>query len=159
MTTGIHLNPCLQSTLPETHALLLRGPLVIHDAIRSLTLHGSRGLGGHPRPDSDMDLALIVDEKRLGGDVEPESLLRDVLQTALTGWNGRVEVDLAAIYDREKCGLNCLSAVEHNFHGCARTTDCMGACKIQRGFNGYVDTRDLDCREMQPSMVIWERNI
>jgi hypothetical protein len=158
MTTAIHFNPRLQSLLPETHALLLGGPLVIHDAIRSITLHGSRGLGGYPRPDSDIDLALIVDEKRLCGHVEPESLLRDVLKTTLAGWKGRVKLDLAAVYDRDKCGLKCLTVAEYDFHGCARTNDCMGAYKIQRGFNGQVNTRDLDCRKMQPSLVIWEKN-
>ena len=156
MITVVNFNPRLQNYLSDTHALLLSGPLVIHDSVRAITLHGSRGLCGHPRPDSDIDLALIIDEKRLNGHVEPESLLREVLETTLEGWNGRVEVDLAAVYDREKCGLKCLTVIEHNFHGCARTIDCMGVYKIQRGFNGYVDTHELDCRKMQPSMLIWD---
>ena len=50
----------LSSHLPETHAILAAGNLVVHDGVEAITLHGSRGPSGGARVDSDIDLALVV---------------------------------------------------------------------------------------------------
>ena len=157
MQTLATFSPQAALEVPETRALLLQSHLAIHDAVRRITLHGSRGLGGHPRPDSDIDLALIVDLPPPGEPAAAGALLRAVLDTTLAAWTGRVELDLAAVFDRRRCGLRCLAGDGHDFADCEQTRDCLGVFKIQRGFNGFVDARDVDCRKMQPHLVIWER--
>ena len=58
--------------------------------VYQVTLEGSRGLAGGHRPDSDIDLTLIVDVAHLPP-AEPEraELLRAVLQTTLSNWRWR----------------------------------------------------------------------
>ena len=59
------VNPALAEQLPDTHALLMRAGLCIHDAVQRVTLHGSRGPRGGAHPDSDPDLCLVVDSRSL----------------------------------------------------------------------------------------------
>ena len=53
--------PDLAALLPETAQLLRAANLTVDDAVRQVTLEGSRGLARRNRPDSDVDLTLIVD--------------------------------------------------------------------------------------------------
>lgn len=140
---------------PETHRLLMAGGLALHEAVVRVTLHGSRGLSGSPRPGSDIDLALVVDRTRVQLAADPEALLTDVLATTRANWSGTVELDLAAVFDRCGCGLGCLANVHFDFAACPATSGCLGVFKLQRGFSGMVDPAQVDCLKMQPSLTLW----
>ena len=152
-------HPRLETELSETHALLMAGGLAVHEAVARITLHGSRGLAGSPRPDSDIDLALVVTDSALRSAAGPEALLKDVLLTTLAAWSGPVELDLAAVYDRNGCGLGCLTNASFDFSCRPSATGCLGVYKLQRGFTGTVDPAMVDCRKMQPCLTIWERKM
>jgi hypothetical protein len=103
-------------------------------------LSGSRGLGGRPRPDSDVDLSLVVAHSALpASEAEREHVLRDVLETTLSTWHGSVECDLAAVYDLRSCGLRCLEGQRDAPPTCAYNEQCrFGLYKLQKGFSGEV---------------------
>ncbi len=151
--------PQLMTRLPETHRLLLAGGLSVHEAVARVTLHGSRGLAGSPRPDSDIDLGLVVDDRFLCPAADAGALLDAVLAATRDSWRGSVELDLAAVFDRSGCGLNCLKIENFDFAACPATTGCLGVYKLQRGFTGTVDPVLVDCRKMQPCLTIWERKM
>jgi hypothetical protein len=152
-------SPDLVRLLPATHALLLASNLVVHPAVERVTLEGSRGLGGYPRPDSDVDLSLVVGWGGLPAD-EParETLLRAVLATTLDSWRGPVECDLAAIYDERSCGLRCFSGERHQAPECPAGGTCrFGIYKIQRGMNGCVPWDIIRVDLLYPLLEIWWR--
>lgn len=151
--------PQLITRLPETHRLLLAGGLSVHEAVARVTLHGSRGLAGSPRPDSDIDLGLVVDNRFLRAAADADALLDAVLAVTRDSWRGSVELDLAAVFNRSGCGLNCLKIENFDFAACPATTGCLGVYKLQRGFTGTVDPVLVDCRKMQPCLTIWERQL
>ena len=86
----------LEILLPETYTLIMSSNLTVHPGVSRVTLHGSRGLAGGFRLDSDIDLTLIVDAP-CGPDME--SQLQDVLETTLNHWQGSIEPDLAVVFD------------------------------------------------------------
>ena len=159
MNSILPFHPQLMVRLPETHRLLVAGGLSVHEAVAQVTLHGSRGLAGSPRPDSDIDLGLIVDDQFLRSAADPNALLNAVLSATRDSWRGSVELDLAAVFDRSGCGLGCLTDAAFDFANCPATTGCLGVYKLQRGFHGYVDPATVDCRKMRPCLTIWERNL
>jgi hypothetical protein len=158
----IHLTdflPDLVRLLPATHALLLASNLVVHPAVERVTLEGSRGLGGHARPDSDVDLSLVLCWGALPAE-EParETLLRTMLAITLDAWHGPVECDLAAIYDERKCGLRCFAGERHQAPECPAGGTCrFGIYKIQRGMNGYVPWDIIRVDLLYPLLEIWRR--
>jgi hypothetical protein len=156
MRTMITFNDRLAHELPRTHALLTDGHLVVHNAVKRVTLHGSRGLSGHPRPDSDIDLALVLDAQALAEPPNRNRLLREVLETTLNEWKRTTNLDIAAVFDRSGCGLKCLATERYGFEGCPKTKGCLGVYKIQRGFEGLVNPEEVDCSKMQPVLIIWE---
>ncbi len=142
---------------PVTFDLLARGNLVVHDAVERVTLHGSRGVGGVPRRDSDVDLALGVSTTLLQDASDAAARLRAVLATTLDAWCGPVELDLAAVFDKNGCGLGCLIDPDFDVAACPTARGCLGVYKVQRGFDGFVDGDAVDCRRLQPSLVVWTR--
>ena len=152
-----HFNPALAKYLPETNTLLLDAGLCVHDAIDRITMHGSRGPQGGARPNSDIDLCLVVNDRSLGIASDRKALLREILSTTLKGWRGKTELDLAAVFDKHQCELRCLSLDEFDPDLCSSTVDCMGLFKIQKGFNGFVSGPTVDCSKMYPLMTIWNR--
>jgi len=150
-------DPALAEQLPETHALLLDAGLRVHDAVHRITLHGSRGPRGGARPASDLDLCLVVDSRSLGASSDQRAFLRAVLDTTLQGWQGDVEIDLAAVFDRSGCGLPCLEQDELCPGLCPSTINCMGLFKMQKGFDGFVSGQVVVCSKMYPLMTIWTR--
>ena len=48
-----------------TRELLRAAHLVVHPRVMRVTLHGSRGPAAGFRPDSDVDLCLLADSRRL----------------------------------------------------------------------------------------------
>jgi hypothetical protein len=145
--------------LPATHALLLASNLVVHPAVERVTLEGSRGLAGHPRPDSDVDLSLVVRSSLLPAE-EParETLLRAVLATTLDAWRGPIECDLAAIYDERGCGVPCFSGELYHVPECPAGGACQfGIYKTQRGIDGYVPWEIIRMDMIYPLLEIWRR--
>jgi len=151
-----NFNPVLEKNLPETHALLLNSGLSVHNAVDLITLHGSRGPLGGARFDSDIDLCLVINEYSLSVASDREILLRKILNTTLDSWHSKIKVDLAAVFDKSKCGLRCLNLNGFDINLCHSTVDCLGLFKIQRGFDGIVSGPFVDCRKMYPFMTIWE---
>jgi hypothetical protein len=151
--------PELAQLLPTTHALLQAAHLVVHPAVARVALTGSRGLGGSPRPDSDVDLSLVVDRAALPA-AEParEQLLRSIVETTLSVWRGPVECDLAAIYDERGCDLRCFSGRRAAPPACPQGDSCrFGIYKLQKGFAGYVPWAIIDLPKVYPLLEIWRR--
>jgi len=150
--------PLLTSSLPTTYPLLRSSNLTLHPTVSCVVLHGSRGLAGGYRPDSDIDLSLLVD---LPAGIEAQELpvlLRDVLATTLSNWRTPIEVDLAAIFDIRNCKLKCFDRTAWDPQLCTSGgIDCFGLYKIQKGFNGFVTNAGVQVKLMYPCLKIWQR--
>ena len=144
--------------LPHACELLKTSNLVVHPRVSKITLHGSRGAAGGYREDSDIDLALIVDTSEVTTNRELEPLLREILETTLRPWTGAVEADLAAIFDKSDCGLDCLDLTEFDESRCDTVVNCLGIYKTQKGFDGFVTGPAADVRAMYPCITIWVRD-
>ena len=143
------------ASLPETYALLLSSNLTVHPLVSRIILHGSRGLAGGCRPDSDIDLSLVVD---LPPDTDTERQLQDVLETTLSQWHGPVELDLAVVFDIRGCDLKCFDWRVWSEQACKLGgTDCFGLYKTQKGFNGLVTNAGIQVKLMYPCLKIWQR--
>jgi hypothetical protein len=129
-----NFSPALEALLPTTGAILRAGGLALHPAVERVVVSGSRGPGGRPRPDSDVDLSLIVARSALpASEAERGHLLREVLEATLSTWHGSVECDLAAIYDLRFCGLRCLEGQRDTPPTCASGEPCrFGIYKLQK---------------------------
>jgi predicted nucleotidyltransferase len=148
----------LASSLPSTHTLLKSANLVLHPAVSRVILHGSRGLAGGYRPDSDIDLSLIVDAPKGIPLSRFQLLLRDVADTTLNNWKSRIEADLAVVFDIRNCGLMCFERTVWDERLCVLGgRDCFGLFKIQRGFDGLVTDAGVEVKRMVPCLKIWER--
>ena len=148
----------LTRLLPETERLLRAANLSVHPRVTQVTLHGSRGLRGGFRPDSDIDLSLLVHRQQLPVGPVLDRLLREVVETTLENWESSVEPDLAAVFDVRECGLKCFCVSKFDEPLCTNGgADCFGLYKIQRGFKGFVPPADLDIRKLYPSLMIWQR--
>lgn len=147
--------PQFAASLPNTHSLLASANLVIHPSVSRIVLHGSRGLAGGYRPDSDIDLSLIVD---LSPDVDLQVELQGVTETTLRHWQGPIEIDLAAIFDIKRCDLRCFEHATWDQPICRKGgVDCFGLYKIQKGFNGLVTQAGVQVQRMVPCLKIWQR--
>ncbi len=159
MLTIAKFLPELALLLPETDRILRAAHLTVHEIVTQVTLEGSRGLAGGCRPESDVDLTLIVDAAQLPA-AEPAraDLLCAVLRLTLDQWRSPVDVDLAAVFDLGTCcGLRCFSQRQWDdavIQG--RGVDCFGIYKIQRGFDGYV-TQGVELAKVYPILTIWRR--
>ncbi len=141
--------------LPETHALILSSNLTVHPLVSRIILHGSRGLAGGCRPDSDIDLSLIVDTRQ-GPNMERQ--LQDILETTLSHWRAAIEPDLAVVFDIRDCGLKCFDQRTWNEQTCKLGgIDCFGLYKTQKGFNGLVTNAGIQVKRMYPCLEIWQR--
>jgi hypothetical protein len=151
-------DPVFRDTLPETYHLLLAANLTIHPDVQRITLHGSRGLVGNYRPDSDIDLSLITSldssklpREKLGG------LLEDILRTTLENSRCAVELDLAALFDYKGCGLTCFNVKSYSELHCEKdSAGCLGIYKIQKGFHGFVPPI-TEISKMYPLIEIWHK--
>lgn len=155
--------PDFQKLLPETYAIVAAASLTVHDGVTMVVLEGSRGLDGHPRPDSDVDMSLIVDSAMLpSGEPAREAFLRDVIQTTLDRWRGAVELDTAAVFDPGH-GLALFEQryYDENLAGAIRASPLQqgyfGLYKMQKGFNGYVPAGIIDLQKVYLMLVIWRR--
>lgn len=147
--------PLFVVSLPETYTLILSANLTVHADVSRVILHGSRGPAGGPRPDSDIDLSLIVDPPQ-GPEVERQ--LQEVLETTLSHWQANIEPDLAVVFDVRKCALKCFDQSAWNEQTCQLGgVDCFGLYKTQKGFNGWVTDAGIQVKLMYPCLKIWQR--
>ena len=157
-TRATDFESSLASSLPKTHALLNSSNLTLHPAVSCVVLHGSRGLAGGYRPDSDIDLSLHVDLPEGIAASELPVLLREVLETTLRNWRSSIEADLAAVFDIRNCRLKCFDRTSWDAQLCATGgIDCFGLYKIQKGFNGFVNNAGVQVELMYPCLKIWQR--
>ncbi|KPL91541.1 nucleotidyltransferase domain-containing protein [Levilinea saccharolytica] len=160
MTQPINFSTAFVRSLPDTHALLQAAHLVIHPNVVRIVLHGSRGLAGRARPDSDIDLSLIVDLPANLEVTQFEPFLREVFETTFNAWHSEVEPDLAVIFETRPCGLLCFT--RENWQDglcCIGGLDCFGLYKVQKGFNGLVTNAGIQVKRMYPCLEIWRRAI
>jgi hypothetical protein len=138
--------------LNETEIILKGGNLVLHDSISKIVLMGTRGLSGGFRPDSDIDVGLI-----LHPDYDPtERLCREVNELTLFHWKGDIELDTAIVFDKVGCGLPCYEKEMYDPTLCDQGIDCVGLFKIQKGFSGFVPDIGLEVQKIYPILIIWE---
>jgi hypothetical protein len=125
--------------------------------VSRVVLHGSRGLAGGCRPDSDIDLSLIIDAPQ---DSNIERQLQNVLETTLAAWYADVELDLAVVFDIRGCDLKCFDQRTGNEQICRLGgIDCFGLYKTQKGFSGLVTNAGIQVKLMYPCLKIWQRPI
>ena len=142
--------------LPETYRILALGNLVVHPSVSRITLHGSRGPMGGYRPDSDIDLGLHINMEHLAKELEAGSYLKSILEITLNCWQGKNELDIAAIFDKKNCGLKCFDSSYFDEILCpGENVACLGLYKIQKGFNGFVDGLAVQVKRMYPCLTIW----
>lgn len=147
----------LKIRLPATYDLLKSSNLVINESVAAIILHGSRGLAGGARPDSDIDLSLIVDSVK-SSKSDKEALLHLITQTTLSHWKSNIELDLAVVFDARNCGLKCFEQTAWYEHSCEKGgIDCFGLYKIQKGFQGLVVNAGVEVKRMYPCLKIWYR--
>jgi hypothetical protein len=158
MNQLLNFSPALVQRLPETCALLQSAHLVVHPIVARIVLHGSRGLAGGARPDSDIDLSLIVDLPASLGAAQLEPLLHAVFQTTFNAWRAAIEPDLAVIFETRACGLYCFTQTRWQDDLCSiGGRDCFGLYKVQKGFSGLVANAGIEVRRMIPCLEIWRR--
>ncbi|MEW6404323.1 MAG: hypothetical protein AB1649_21195 [Chloroflexota bacterium] len=148
----------ISSLLPVTHALLKAGKLKVHDQVMRITLHGSRGLAGCYRSDSDVDLSLLADTGNCTRVPELEALLETILRTTADTWRGDIELDLAIVFDVRGCGLKCFKHMAFDPGECPQGgVDCFGLYKKGHGFDGLVTNAGVKVRLMYPCITIWHK--
>jgi len=147
----------LLSRLPATYSLLMTANLMVDTSVSRITLHGSRGLAGGYRQDSDIDLSLVVDTDLALSEPGLEAVLDNVWETTANNWQGTTELDLAVIYDARICDLKCFSHTSWNEQLCEQGgTDCFGLYKKQKGFSGIVKNGGVQTSRMYPCLEIWQ---
>lgn len=156
----VEFEPGLARSLPLTHTVLRDAHLCVHPHVARVVLHGSRGLAGNHRADSDIDLSLVVDEPPSGSPGEPERTLSLVLAATRDNWQSSIDVDLAVVFDVRNCGLVCFEAREWRTGLCTiGGRDCFGLYKEQRGYRGLVLNAGVEVSRMYPCLTVWRRSV
>jgi hypothetical protein len=151
----LNFEPAFAECLPDTYSLLSAANLMVHPCVSQIVLHGSRGPAQGCRPDSDIDLSLIV---KVPEAQITENLFYDITRTTLEHWRASIEVDLAVIFDLKKCGLKCFEETTWQQEFCQiGGVDCFGIYKIQNGFHGFVTNAGIRVRMMYPCLKIWQK--
>jgi hypothetical protein len=152
-------DPQFVACLPETYALLQSAGLAIHPSVTQVTLHGSRGLARNQRPDSDIDLSLLISYATppvINNDLETQ--LKEVTEVTLHQWHGPIELDLAVIFPLHSCNFTCFQTTAYNPALCSLGgVDCFGIYKIQKGFSGFVLNAGIRVELMYPCITIWKK--
>ena len=154
-----HLILDLKARLPETYDLLQSANLVVHDAVDGIVLSGSRGPKGGSRPESDIDLSLIVNVHPWTPASSKEMLFRTVISQTLEFWNSPIDLDAAVVFDKTDCGLKCFQLSAFHEVSCPfMKADCFGIYQIQKGFDGFVPEMNIQIRNVFPMLMIWQRS-
>lgn len=154
----IEINESLKKRLPDTFAILKESHLTVHPYVYKVVLSGSRGLAENYREDSDIDLSLLVDTEQLNSEKDREKTLKEILDITLSNWSSETELDTAAVFEINKCRLNCFNYENYQENICEESgIDCMGLYKTQKGFNGYVPKIGVNIKFIYPIITVWER--
>ena len=146
------------SLLPETYNLVKMTNLTIHPNVSRIILHGSRGLAGGFRIDSDIDLSLIVDIPPSFENSKDDSYFREVIDCTIQHWRSTIEADLAVIFDIRQCTLKCFEHNQWDENDCSLGgEDCFGLYKVQKGYAGLVTNAGIKVKLMYPCLKIWQR--
>jgi len=157
VTRILNFDSTFAEMLPETYAILRAANLTVHPNVSRTVLHGSRGLAGGFRPDSDIDLSLIVSIPSGIGESEIEPLLHAVYETTFGAWQSPIEPDLAIIFETRLCSLKCFDQTTWQEDFCnLGGVDCFGLYKVQKGFNGLVTNAGIQVKRMYPCLQIWQ---
>jgi len=149
----------LRQRLPATHVLLQTANLVVHPRVARIILHGSRGLAGGARSDSDIDLSLIVDLPHGLDAMQQQLLLHSVFEITFQAWRAEIEPDLAVIFETYACALRCFTHTNWRDGLCTiGGLDCFGLYKVQKGFSGLVANAGIQVKRMYPCLEIWRRH-
>lgn len=156
MTKVLEFEDRFASLLPETYELLIFSNLTVHPAVSRIILHGSRGPARKNRPDSDIDLSLVVDMEP--AQHTPEHFLHRVIDITKNAWKGNIELDLAVVFDIQRCELKCFDQIVWADQICQQgDMDCFGLYKLGKGFNGLVTNAGVQVKRMYPCIKIWQR--
>jgi len=142
-------------SLSSAESILEISNFIVHDAVNKVALMGSRGLQGGFRPDSDIDVGLILSPE-VKHDV---SLCEEVLSTTQSSWTSDIELDVALVFDKRSCSLACYEDPFFNDFSCGGGVDCIGLYKNQKGFNGYIGNIGIEVTKAQPIVIIWSRYV
>jgi predicted nucleotidyltransferase len=142
--------------LPETYDIITNSNLTIHPSVYAVVLSGSRIVKNHYRMDSDIDLSFIVETNCVDHE-ELGQLLNSVLEVSIRNWLSPIEIDTAAIYDKQKCELKCFYSHSGDINCSLYKKDCFGIYKIQKEFTGFVPNIGIDIKMAYPMIVIWQR--
>lgn len=154
----VKINEEIKNRLPKTYKILKNSNLTVHPYVYKVVLTGSRGLTGNYRADSDIDLSLLVDIRKIKPTENEEKVLKDVIETTMKKWKGEVELDTAAVFDINKCNLKCFNYENYDKSiCCCEGIDCIGLYKLQKGFSGYVPKIGIDIKRVYPIISVWER--
>jgi len=152
------INEEIKKRLPQTYEILKESNFMVHQYVCKVILTGSRGLAGDFREDSDIDLSLLVDTRRIINGQNEEEILKAVLNTTLSTWKGKVELDTVVVFDISNCGLKCFDPERFEKRECGYAgIDCMGLYKLQKGFDGYVPMIGVDIQRINPMISVWEK--
>jgi len=158
MVKIVAFEPQLAALLPVTYNLLVSSNLTVHPSVKRIILQGSRGPANKFRPESDIDLSMIVEPEAGKGQLELEDLLHYVFDVTKIHWQGNVDVDLAVAFDVSNCSLNCFEHTIWDEDICQQGgTDCFGLYKIGKGFNGMVTNAGIQVKLMYPCLKIWQK--
>lgn len=149
--------PGLPSLLPVTYDLLRSSNLTVHPKVVRIILHGSRGLAGGFRSDSDLDLSLLVDPPEMQTE-NSESYFKEIFETTFQHWHLPIKLDLAIVFDTRRCGLKCFDQKDWAESFCIiGGVDCFGLFKVQKGFHGLAENAGIQVKRMYPCMLIWQK--
>ena len=158
-TKIVDFEPKVLELLPVTCALLQKANLTVHPGVSRIVLHGSRGLAGNYRPNSDIDLSLIVDVPPQISQSEFEPFLHSVSEVTQSAWQGAIELDMAVVFETSNCALQCFNQTAWHENICKiGGVDCFGLYKVQKGFNGLVTNAGVQVKRMVPCVQIWQRS-
>jgi hypothetical protein len=159
MVTITEFEPDFARAFPALCETLKNGPLVIHDAVSRVTLHGSRGPAGGFEENSDIDLCLIVDSEQYPNMAQDEELLKEIIYTPLAEWRGTLKLDLRVNFDLRKCGLKCFDECQYKAGICTGGgLDCFGIYEIEDGQPLYVINSSTNVKSIYPCVLVWKRD-
>lgn len=150
-----------EAMLPQTSRLLKDGRLVVDPRVSSIILYGSRGPAGGCRPDSDVNLCLVVDDSGLDreSEFEHQAAMKAILEETLSQWQGEAPLDLEAIFDIHGCFMRCLRNPAINIKRCPyHGVDCFGVCKLRRGEAHYMLQTGQQVNRIRPCLEIWSHS-
>ncbi len=149
--------PDFAQLFPDLCEIFKRAPLVVHEGVASVTLHGLRGVSGEINDTSELDLRLLVDSEQYPDVLHDEELLKEIMYTTLADWREKIKLDLTIIFDTRQCELKCFSQRSYTPTVCTGGGfDCFGMYKIQYGSPGFILNSGSNIRYIYPCITVWK---